>query len=167
MDFPTSGFHLPVINSLSGLPSSLSAPTSATWPAANRALFAPFTLSGWFSVRRLWWANGGTASGNLDCGIYTENGVRLASTGSTVQAGTNVIQSVVVSVDLPPGSYYLALAASATTVTVLRQTGTTDYMSSMGWAQMATAFALPATATLAALATAYAPYFGMTSASVI
>lgn len=145
------------------------APSSATWPFANRAIFVPFVLAAPFAVTKVWWANGATASANIDCGLYTIGGTLLGSIGSTVQAGTSVVQSAALSLLLQPGSYYMALALSATTGTVLRSAGLTASLGApiVGQAQQISAFPLPATATFGSINTAFLPLFGITSASVI
>src|SRR5574343_386960 len=68
-----------------------SALASATWSSANRALYSPFRLGCTINVTDMFVANGSTASGNLDLGIYDERGTRLVSSGSTAQSGTSVI----------------------------------------------------------------------------
>lgn len=71
----------------------------------------------------------GTASGNIDLGVYTWDGsqfVRQASTGSTAASGSNAIQKIA------PGSVltydgradvWLFVAADNTTVTMARLSG--------------------------------------------
>lgn len=174
MDFPGGRPMRPVLSSYSieasGLgkqASSTTSPASSAWPAANRAIYVPFVLPAAYQVTKLWWANGATAAGNVDCGIYSVGGTKLASTGSTAQAGTSVVQSVSVSILLQPGSYYMALALSSISATILRNVPSSGPLAAMGVAQQATAFPLPATATFAAASTAYFPMFGITSASVI
>lgn len=142
-------------------------PTSQTWSSANRALYVPFKIAGPMNVQRLWWANGGTAAGNVDCGVYSIGRTKLASTGSTVQTGTNVVQSVAVSILLQPGSYYMALALSSTSGTVRGRAVNTTYGRLSGMTQQATALPLPASATFATYADSVLPFFGITSSSVI
>lgn len=174
MDFPGQGAHLPVISVLSAeaLGSGYRlqggvAPVSNGWVSANRAIYVPFSLSAPYQVSRVWWANGATATGNVDCGIYTIGGTRLASTGSTAQAGTSVVQSVALSQLLLPGAYYMALVLSSTSGTILRAALAVVGCQSLGVAQQATALPLPATATFATVASAFMPLFGIASASVI
>lgn len=178
MDFPSSPKrHLPVISSWSpealGIPlrvgASAGVPASSTWPAANRALFVPFTLASNYNMARIWWANGATANANIVAGIYTVGGTKLADTGSTAQAGTNVVQSAALALYLTPGAYYMALLFSATTGTIFRTTATTvSIEQTMGMAQQAVgATSLPATASFATVATAFVPLFGLCEASVI
>lgn len=176
MDFPSGSRHKPTISILSveslGVAFRLLAnatPSSGTWPVANKAIFVPFALAVPFRVQRAWWANGATASANVDCGVYTAGGALLGSVGSTVQAGTNVVQSAALSLLLTPGSYYLALVLSATTGTILRTTALNVAVGepAVGMAQQTSAFPLPATVTLASASSASTPLFGITSSSVI
>lgn len=90
---------------------------AATWPAANTAIFHPFYLPFRYIVRRMFWVNGTTASGNWDIGIYSSAGKRLVSSGSTAASGTSVPQFVTLANPLliGPGFYYLATALSITT----------------------------------------------------
>src|SRR5690349_4226388 len=70
------------------------AESNSAWPQANFAIYLPFQLGRKRTATHMACRNGGTASGNLDMGIYDTSGNRLASTGSTAQAGTNTIQTV-------------------------------------------------------------------------
>lgn len=140
----------------------INTPGSAVWPSANVALFWPVRLAVPVTVTVLWWANGATASGNVDCGIYDAEGNRLLSTGSTAQTGTTAIQSVnVTDTVIPPGLIYLALAMDNVTGTINRVVmGNATACQLAGMHQQATAFALPATATFAAMAQNYVPMAG-------
>lgn len=176
MDFPASTQMKPTLSVLSAQALGIglqalggTAPSSGTWTSTSRAIFVPFALAAPFQVRKVWWANGATLGANADCGVYSIGGTLLGSTGSTAQAGTSVVQSVSLSLLLQPGSYYVALVLSNTTGTVLRTTALTTTLGqpTLGIAQQATAFPLPATATLAVAGSAFLPLFGITSASVI
>jgi hypothetical protein len=152
-DFPGGRIHPPVISTfatemLGGnlAAGGLGTPASAAWPGANLAIFYPFCLAGFYLVRKLWWANGATATGNVDAGIYTIGGARLTSTGSTAQAGTSVVQSVTLGTPLllASGSYYMALAASSASATFLRHSIGARALNRFGMAeQTASAFPLP------------------------
>lgn len=141
---------------------------SATWVAANRAIFVPFFLQVPISVAKLFIANGsaGIPNDNFDIGIYSGElggtATRITSTGSTAQSGTDTRQDVSVSATLiGPGEFFLAVAMNGTTGTVYRAATNIQTLRRSGMRQMASAFPLPATATLAALATAYLPMFGL------
>lgn len=134
---------------------------SAVWTAANRAIFVPFRLTRAKPVTKLFAHNGATASGNLDIGIYTIDGTRIVSTGSVAQSGTNVCQVIdITDTLLGDGDYYLALAMDGTTGTVFRAAPQATRLRTAGVLQQASAFPLPATATFAAVASAFLPFFG-------
>lgn len=94
-----------------------SIPVSSTWHAANEAIYIPVRIPFPYPVRRMFWGNGSTAAGNVDVGIYSPGKGRIFSSGSTAQSGTSNIQYVTLGTDilLAAGTYYIALAASATT----------------------------------------------------
>ena len=135
---------------------------SVVWPTANTAIFIPFRLAAPATVRKLFWMNGSIVSGNVDAGIYDKNGVRLVSSGSTLQSGANVNQSVdVTDTVIGPGNFYLALAMDNITGTIeMTQSYTVEMLRIIGLAQQATAFALPATATFATVLNARLPACG-------
>lgn len=125
-------------------------PASGAWHANNAAMFYPIRLSRPYLVSQLWWINGATASGNVDCGIYSADGTRLISTGSTAQSGTSVEQIVdVADTWIGPGRFYIALAASTTAATFFGTTAGVFNAVALGMAQQtASAFPLPATVTM-------------------
>lgn len=175
MLLPVIGTHSKEVNGVSmaaRIGPAAVAPSSSAWPLANLALFVPFTLNAPYPVRKLWWANGATANGNVDCGLYTPGGAQIVSAGSTVQAGTNTIQSVTLATPrtLAPGSYVMALAASATTVTVFAWVSSLSagvYKLS-GWAEATASFALPDPAAPQTYASRnFVPLFGFASAGVL
>ena len=131
---------------------------SAVWPAANRTLYFPFELEQPMLVEQFQWHNGSTVNGNVDMGIYTESGVRLVSTGSTVQAGVSAAQLVDVSDTLlDRGVFYCALAHSSATSTVLRAAvgSASDYL--LWGALQQDIFPLPATAIFTSMQTPFLP----------
>jgi len=140
---------------------------SAAWFSANAAVFFPFYVSEPWTARKMFVVNGATASGNLDLGIYDAAGNRLVSSGSTAQSGTSDLQLVDITdtVLQPRTLYYAALAMDGTTGTTLRF-GATVNGKAMGLHQMASAFALPATATFATTTT-MVPFFGITTLATI
>jgi hypothetical protein len=146
----------------------LSGSTSGAWPSANRAYYIPFGLTKSITAKLMFVYNGATASGNFDIGIYDQAGRRLVSSGSTAQAGTNALQTVdITDTWIGPGLFYLALALDNTTGTVQRTSASLARQRLTGCFQQATAFALPATATFAAVATANIPVFGLCTRTVI
>ena len=137
-------------------------PASATFPASNDALFIPVYLHQTYLIKRLFSINGAAVSGNIDVGIYSEDGARITSSGTTAQSGTSVPQFFdVTDIVLGPGRYYLAVAMDNTTGTLFRATTTLiARFQSLGMAKQATAFALPASATFATITAAYLPLIG-------
>lgn len=128
-----------------------SAPASQTWTTANQARYYPMTLPFPYVVRRVWWVNGSSASGNRDFGIYSIGGARIFSTGSTAASGASVPQWVTVTPFLlPPGDYYFAFNSSDTTNAVAGGATSAAQQRFAGILQEAVgATALPATATFA------------------
>ena len=133
----------------------------AAWPSANRALFYPFAISEPAKALKMYVANASVVSGNIDLGIYTDAGVRLTSSGSTAQAGSQLIQLVdVADVWLAPfTTYYVAMVADGTTGTYARWSGATP--GGAGMFQAASSFPLPATVTFARDATGYLSLCGV------
>ena len=136
--------------------------TSSVWPAANLAMFFPVSLESPVAVKRFWWENGATAAGNVDMGLYTRDGTRLTSTGSTAQSGTSVLQSAdVTDVIVAPGLYYIAIALDDGTATLGGNTfANAAHGKIVGLAEQTTAFALPAVATFATWTRTVWPYCG-------
>lgn len=144
--------------------SAVSAPISAAWPAANRALYIPIIITEDVTVVKLWVYNGATASGNIDMAIYNSAFARQVTIGSTAQAGTNVIQEFnITDTALTAGTYYIGIAMDNTTGTTRRYSpyGGGAQLQTWGMAQEASAFALPSTATPADVASAYIPICGI------
>lgn len=139
--------------------------TSTAWSSANRILYYPFYLPWPYNVRRVFWTNGATASGNVDFGIYSWEGVRLYSTGSTAQSGTNTRQYVTPGTDLllPPGPYFWGHTHSNATGTYNMGSESLATGQIKGVKQEdAGAFGLPATATFGVLSATAFPVCGMT-----
>jgi hypothetical protein len=132
------------------------------WPVANLAIFVPFVLAMPASMVRIGILNGAVIAANFDAGVYTEDGVRIASTGATAQAGAFTFQQVALSANFGPGRFYMALVKDDIVATVSRLTliGATG-PAVAGVAQMAAAYPLPANAVLAAVTGNYIPIIGL------
>jgi hypothetical protein len=88
---------------------------TGTFPIANQAHYYPIWLAHPIVVTKLWWHNGTTVAGNVDCGLYTDNGVRLVSIGSLAQSGSAATQVVdIADTPIPAGLVYLALVSNST-----------------------------------------------------
>ncbi len=140
----------------------------AAWPTANRAIFIPFRLSRPMSVTTLWSLNN-TSSGNIDLGIYSADGTKIVSTGSTAEVGATAIQTITIATtQLGAGLFYMAMAINTTGANQIASTSSNAQILKMvGMAQMSSAFPLPATATFETVASAYIPFIGLTGRSVV
>lgn len=166
----------PLVNISSWSPESLNLASnsnfaSGAFPSANRALFIPFLLFQTTTFINMFSINGSTASGNIDLGIYDPSGTKIVSTGTTAQTGTSTAQVISISpTELAPGQYYMAVALDNGTGTLFRITtgdASTKLQAITGIAQMASAFVLPASATLTNAASDYIPLIGLTTRSFV
>lgn len=141
----------------------------AAYPTANKAFYVPFTLYRPYLVKLLWCMNGATASGNVDVGIYSLDGTRIVSSGSTAQSGTSTIQTFDITDTLiGPGFFYMAIALDGTTGTLGRAApANAGVTRSLGVLEQTSAFALPSSATFALSTAVYIPHFGITNRTVI
>lgn len=88
---------------------------SAAWPSNNLALYIPVHFPAPFTIARFMVANGANTTGNADVGLYSLEGARLLSTGTTLRAGASAVQYIgVTDTVFPAGHYYLALVGSST-----------------------------------------------------
>jgi hypothetical protein len=155
-DFPFKVFgHLgtimPGIGRDGGIVHEMNVPASTAWFGANGALYIPFKVEVPVTVTAIGVPVGATASGNIDVGIYTFDGVQLVSSGSTAQATAATLQTFnITDTQLGPGVFYFGIAMNNTTGTILRiSPNTTRRAQEIGILQQGTAFPLPATATFA------------------
>lgn len=140
--------------------------TSATYPTANLAICTPFTVEAPMLVQKLF-AYNGAVSGNIDMGIYSHDGTKIVTIGSTAQAGTNVIQAFdVTDTYIGRGLFYLVLALDNTTGGFWRRAWNAPTAAFAGMATVASSFPLPATLTLATPSTGYCPTIGLQARSV-
>lgn len=138
------------------------------WPTANKAIFVPVTIYDAVTIVKMYVINGNPVSGNIDVGIYDVGGARLVSAGSTAQAGTDVVQEFnITDTTLNPGLYYLACALDNGTGRVSRWNPSAALGRALGVAEQTTAFALPSSATFAALSSSYIPAIFATPRTVI
>jgi hypothetical protein len=134
------------------------APAAAAWPAANEAIYVPFRVAVAMNIVSMDVINGGTLSGNIDAGIYSEDGRLLTSSGSTAQNGIGVTQNFnFTDVHVNPGLYFAAVALDNGTGQIQRWNLGNNFYRAVGVVKQATAFPLPATATFAATDRAYCP----------
>jgi hypothetical protein len=113
---------------------------------ANLAMFVPFVLHGPVTVVKLF-ADIGSSSGNIDIGIYDEDGALIVSIGSTAQAGAGIQSFDITDTRIGPGRFYLAIVSNnATGGLVALSSGVLGRMVVTGMRWMSSAFPLPATA---------------------
>lgn len=135
---------------------------NAAWPAANDALFIPFSIDKPIIVKRMYSMNGNVAGNNIDLGIYTMGGARIVSIGTTAQSGTSTVQFFdITDTYLSPGSYYMAVAASGTTATFRRFNPSIILLQQMGVMKATSSFVLPSSVTLTTVTAAYVPEIGL------
>lgn len=140
-------------------------PASATYPSANLAIFIPIYTNVPFRAQGGTWVNGSSVSGTADVGFYTLTGTRIVSTGAVTRSGASSVQAQDFSAEVlvPPGAYYLAFSASSggANTAFLNTSVTSAIGKPAGLLQMASAHALPATATFAAWASTGYPICGI------
>ena len=137
----------------------------AAYPTANTAIYIPFRTAVPLIATAMYIHNGATVSGNFDLGIYTDDGTRLVSSGSTAQSGISTLQVVDIT-DTLLGSglvFYMAVSFDNTTATVGKIAISAVRGRVVGIAEEASAFALPATATFAVFTQTMAPHIGITT----
>ena len=129
------------------------------------AYFLPLLLPFPYLVNRFFWGNGSVA-GNMDVGVYTRGGKLIASTGAIAQTPASDLQYAAPSGGafyLDPGEYLLAISNNGTANRGWGTTTLTNLEARMiGIYSMASAHALPATATLAIQANSIWPAVGIT-----
>lgn len=143
--------------------------SSTAWPVASTAIFIPFSVQVATTIARIGWGNGITISGNVDAGLYNEDGTQIAHIGSTAQAGASAVQSVAIGPSaLAVGSYYMALAVDNITATIQTVSPSlTAILRTLGVQAQTSAFPLPATATFANPAAAYLPSMAISQQTFI
>jgi len=147
----------------SAVAANVSAYALAAFPAANRALFIPFTLPSTQRIATVSVYAGG--SGTFDLGIYEKTCVtKLASLGSTTLSANAVNTWTLTKPFLVRKGelFWLGLSASAVTATFVSQPRTVTTLRTMGVAQQTTAHPLPSPATPAQVASTFIPTFALT-----
>ncbi len=143
--------------------------SSVLWPSANAAVFVPFRIPRPITIKQLFVLNGTTVAGSFDIGVYSVDGTRLVSTGSTLQTATSQVQTVSVTpTQIGPGLFYLALNSNSTLSRYLCQGfANASFLKMCGLARQAAAFPLPATATLSTSGLSNLPIFGLSTRSFL
>lgn len=176
-DFPTSMLEFPVgacIHTGSPQVSTCNAGeiavvnyAAAVAPAANRAIYIPFTLGTTAVAQQMFWENGAVA-GTTDVGIYDVNYVRLVSLGATTNAGTIQVGNIT-DTALTPGVYYMAwLPSTVTTQTYWSAQVSSGHLRMLGVTQQAVGSATLGTPGVpAAVASSYLPFVGISFQAVM
>ncbi len=104
----------------------------AVWPSANRAYYFPVTVDDFVTVFQLG-INVTVQAGNVDVGIYDEQGNRLVSSGSTTVGAAGIQLFNITDTNLAPGGYYLAMCCSdATTAAFTRVVAAAPVQEALG-----------------------------------
>jgi hypothetical protein len=132
---------------------------------ANLAIYVPLIATERILISQFFWNNAGTVNGNTDVGIYSFDGtIKLGSTGSTANSGTNA-QQVVNVTDFficPNQRFWMAISSDSATQQYSRNSIAVYALDLLGVKQQASAWSsgLPASATFATPSVAYLPLFG-------
>lgn len=118
-------------------------------PVANRVIYIPVVLPVPIVAKRLFHLNTGTISGNIDVGVYNDALAKVVSSGSTLMAGTGVLQFFnITDTSLPSGRYYFAVTVDNTLARFNGPTLVAGQPGMMGiFMETTVGFGLPATAT--------------------
>lgn len=143
---------------------------SAVYPAANQIIYVPFQVYSPLLATAVWWCNGATVGGNADVGIYTADGTKVVSLGSTLQGTANAHKfSTITNTLLSEGLWYMAFwLDSGTPKTMLRGVGSTNLAGmsmACGGVLEENAGSLPAVATFVSSTSNYIPLFGISTRS--
>lgn len=140
---------------------SSGAPSSASWEATTaRMIYVPVAIPRQVLVKAMWWVNGSfnNAEG-IEAGIYRDTGgyqpgAKVASTGIITQGTADQLQIASLSggtVVLTPGTYWLALGATAIAstadVTFFRNSSSASMDAFHKYYETATPGSWPSTAT--------------------
>ena len=140
------------------------------WPLAKRVLYVPIRIPIPILVKQLYIGNGNTVAGNFDVGVYSLDGTKIASSGSTAQSGTAQKQLVnVTDFLLGRGAFYMALTMDGTSGFIQRNSITSvPSISAAGCLMEVTgSFGLPATASFGTWVDAWVPIMGLLAQTVM
>jgi hypothetical protein len=144
-------------------------PVSQTWGTANLACYIPFVLSAPFLAQLMLYYVGATNTGNIDAGIYDEEGNKVVTKGSTAVGTAGTLQSLdITDTLLNPGRYYMAANCDTATSTVFAYTCTAQQAQIMGMLNEAVgAVTLPSPATFAAATATRVPLIGVSGRALL
>ncbi len=92
--------------------------SSQNYVAVNVGVFVPFTIPEAVTFTKLGWGNGSAVAGNLDVGLFAEDGTMIVAAGITAQLNTTTLQVVdITDTTLARGRYYLGLTSDTSGIT--------------------------------------------------
>lgn len=166
MDVPILGKQMParlVVPEIHYRDPNASAAAGAVY-TANDAVFVPFELDSAQQLAQIALLVT-VQSGNIDVGIYTRAGTRLVSAGSTAMGAAGIQVFNTTDIVLGRGRYLVGFAISNATGTIAEVTplggASAGAVALIGAFKQATAFPLPATATLATPTRTTVPLIGL------
>jgi hypothetical protein len=121
---------------------------NGTWPTANKAFYHPFSIPNPFLTDKVG-VIVAISSGNLDVGIYTEDGRLIVSSGAVAVPAAGARNIAIPQVLLKPGRYWLAMSVSNTTAQFIRSGSTL----SLHYREELSAHPLPSVADLSTVIT--------------
>lgn len=96
---------------------NINGPNSQNYIAANVGLFIPFVIPEATTFTKMFWCNGSAVTGNIDVGLFQEDGTLIVSIGSTAQSGTTNAQAVdITDTTLARGRYYLGMTSDTSSI---------------------------------------------------
>ena len=154
--------------SMGGVVSVLGQRSSQGFGAAPYSVFMPFRISRMYKFSSMFIYNGSVTSGNIDLGVFSEDGTLLVSTGSTAQGAVATVQKISVSETiLTTGLYYMGLSCDNTSSKFYSQNSGIQFNVLIGAAEMANQFPLPANITFATYSNNWVPMMGLTGRSFV
>lgn len=129
--------------------------TTGAW-TANRAVYAPVLVDTHSLLTQIV-VRVQTAAGNVDAGIYSWDGRRIVSLGSTACPAAGVAVLNIADTWVRPGWHWLAFASDSGTAIFRQYVLATTGMRCFAFAQQTSAFPLPDPITPATYAVAQAP----------
>jgi len=138
-----------------------STPSQGAFPASNDGIFVPVYVPQPVLIKRLYSANGGTASGNIDVGIFSEDGYKLTSNTNVTHSGTSVPQYYdITDLIIGAGTYYLGVSMDNTSGQLFRTNTSVRFQQALGVVKQASAYPLPSQVTFATPTASYIPLIG-------
>lgn len=167
MDDPFAPIYVPSLSGISWLSAiagnNSGINNSLTW-VANLAVYMPFFLPVPYTAKRFYVVNStSTTAQNLDIGIYSEDGIRIISTGSTAKTSGGGVQYITAAFYLTAGRYFFAYSNDSALASAVRGGNAAIRFAQMAGVFEESVFPLPASMTPVVAAHALQPLIGMTS----